>query len=191
MSQENNKPEQKKEEQKTVFGQVELSQEDCNEVIQRAIAMSGAPSDSPASIWKAICEMRDLVTRLRMKRSGSANIAMNPRTVNPTEAVQHPQHYNQGKFEVIDVIEDWKLGFNDGNAIKYIGRHRMKGTPKQDLEKAFWYLTRELLKVHGVSVERLCESVLTCAKPSSPTMDEPIALAKWGTKREPGGDPKS
>ena len=191
MSHETNKTETKKEEQKSVFGQVELSQEDCNEVIQRAIAMSNAPSDSPASIWKAICEMRDLVTRLRMKRSGNGTIAVNPRTVNPTEAVQHPQHYNQGKFEVIDVIEDWKLGFNDGNAIKYIGRHRSKGTPKQDLEKAFWYLTRELLKVHGSSSERLCELVVTCAKPTSSVADAPTTIATWGTKREPGGTPKS
>lgn len=80
------------------------------------------------------------------------------------EAVVHPSHYNSGKIEVIDAIEDWKLGFNDGNAVKYIGRHRMKGTPQADLEKAIWYLTRELMKVHRVSVERLVGIVQTCVK---------------------------
>ena len=58
--------------------------------------------------------------------------------------VEHPQHYNSGNFEVIDVIEDWGLGFNDGNAIKYIGRHKHKGNPIQDIKKAIWYLERHL-----------------------------------------------
>ena len=60
------------------------------------------------------------------------------------EHVNHPNHYNKGKFEVIDVIEDWHLGFNLGNAIKYIGRCEHKENKKQDLEKALWYIKREL-----------------------------------------------
>ena len=60
------------------------------------------------------------------------------------EHVNHPNHYNKGKFEVIDVIEDWRLGFNLGNAIKYIGRCEHKENKKQDLEKALWYIKREL-----------------------------------------------
>ena len=35
------------------------------------------------------------------------------------ESVDHPKHYNAGKYEVIDVLEDWKLGFHLGNVIKY------------------------------------------------------------------------
>lgn len=56
--------------------------------------------------------------------------------------VEHPQHYNMGKFEVIDVIEDWKLDFCLGNAIKYIGRagHKNPDKTKEDLEKAIWYI---------------------------------------------------
>ena len=60
------------------------------------------------------------------------------------EHVNHPNHYNKGKFEVIDVTEDWGLGFNLGNAIKYIGRCEHKENKKQDLEKALWYIKREL-----------------------------------------------
>lgn len=60
------------------------------------------------------------------------------------EHVNHPNHYNKGKFEVIEVIEDWGLGFNLGNAIKYIGRCEHKENKKQDLEKALWYIKREL-----------------------------------------------
>ena len=58
--------------------------------------------------------------------------------------VDHPKHYNAGEFEAIDVIEDWKLDFHCGNAIKYIGRHKHKGNPKEDIEKAIWYLQRYL-----------------------------------------------
>lgn len=64
--------------------------------------------------------------------------------VKSLERVDHPAHYNQGKFEVIDVIEDWKLGFNDGNAVKYIARARHKGEEIQDLKKAVWYLNRQI-----------------------------------------------
>lgn len=54
-------------------------------------------------------------------------------------------HYHQSNIEAIEVIEDWDLGFNLGNVIKYIARYRHKGTPKEDLQKAIWYLNRELL----------------------------------------------
>lgn len=59
-------------------------------------------------------------------------------------SVNHPSHYNQGQIEVIDAIEDWKLGFNAGNAVKYITRYQHKGTPISDVEKAICYLNRLL-----------------------------------------------
>ena len=58
--------------------------------------------------------------------------------------VNHPSHYNQGKYEAIDVIEDWELNFNLGNAIKYIARCNHKGKKSENLQKAIWYLNREL-----------------------------------------------
>ena len=61
--------------------------------------------------------------------------------------VDHPDHYNAGKFEVIDVIEDWDLGFNTGNAVKYIARAEHKGCEAKDLEKAIWYLKRRLAQI--------------------------------------------
>ena len=60
--------------------------------------------------------------------------------------VNSPTHYNIGKIEVIEAIEDWKLNFNLGNAIKYIARCEHKENKKQDLEKAKWYIERELRK---------------------------------------------
>ncbi len=62
------------------------------------------------------------------------------------QKVDHPSHYNTGKFEAIEVIEDWKLGFNLGNTIKYLSRAGKKDPAKhlEDLEKAAWYLKREI-----------------------------------------------
>jgi hypothetical protein len=56
------------------------------------------------------------------------------------ESVNHPSHYNQGKIEVIDFIQDQKLDFCLGNAIKYICRAQHKGKAKEDIAKAIWYL---------------------------------------------------
>ncbi len=77
----------------------------------------------------------------------------------PKETVNHPSHYNQGAIEVIDAIEDWKMGFNDGNAIKYIARHRAKGKPEEDLRKALWYIARELIMVHHVDETELATMI--------------------------------
>lgn len=49
-----------------------------------------------------------------------------------------------GDIEVIDVIEDWRLGFHEGNAVKYIGRAKFKGKELEDLKKALWYLKRRV-----------------------------------------------
>ena len=64
------------------------------------------------------------------------------------EKVNHPSHYNAGRIEVIDFIEDQNLNFNLGNAVKYISRAGKKDPAKfrEDLEKAIWYLNRELKK---------------------------------------------
>lgn len=65
------------------------------------------------------------------------------------EMINHPDHYQGNKMEVIDIIEDYGLGFSLGNAIKYILRADKKGNKKQDLQKAMWYLERELSKFKG------------------------------------------
>ncbi len=62
------------------------------------------------------------------------------------EVVDHPEHYQGTKYEVIDIIEDFKLNFNLGNVIKYILRAGKKDNQHQDLKKAMWYLEREITK---------------------------------------------
>lgn len=63
------------------------------------------------------------------------------------ERVNHPKHYNAGKIEVIDVIEDMNLGFSIGNAFKYIARAKHKGRELEDLKKAAWYVIREVNRI--------------------------------------------
>lgn len=71
----------------------------------------------------------------------------------PPDDVNHPTHYNQGKIEVIEFIEDQKLGFCLGNAVKYVARAGKKLPEKshedldreittKDLKKAIWYINR-------------------------------------------------
>lgn len=57
-----------------------------------------------------------------------------------TERVNHPEHYNFSKFEVIDVIFDWTRDFCLGNALKYIARAGRKENEIEDLRKAKFYL---------------------------------------------------
>lgn len=60
------------------------------------------------------------------------------------DMVNHPTHYKVGGVETIDFIEAKKFNYNLGNAVKYISRAYYKGNTKQDLQKAVWYLNREI-----------------------------------------------
>lgn len=60
------------------------------------------------------------------------------------DPVNHPEHYKTGGIETIDFIEAKKLGYNLGNVVKYITRSDHKGDRLQDLQKAQWYLNREI-----------------------------------------------
>ena len=72
----------------------------------------------------------------------------------------NPNHYTNGKYQCIDVIQDitkdlsGEEAFCIGNAIKYIWRFKHKnGT--EDLEKAKWYLDRIIDKSPRAKLEEL------------------------------------
>lgn len=62
--------------------------------------------------------------------------------------INHPQHYESGKFECIDVMEEAigtepTKGFCLCNAFKYIYRCTKKhSSPIEDVKKAIWYLNK-------------------------------------------------
>lgn len=67
-----------------------------------------------------------------------------PDFISRPESVEHPQHYNTGNIEVLDVIADWLTGdelrgFIKGNVLKYVARERHKNG-LEDLKKARFYL---------------------------------------------------
>lgn len=66
-------------------------------------------------------------------------------------AVEHPQHYNSGRIEVIQIMEDQLSpeeyrGYIKGQVLKYITRERHKNG-LEDLQKAAWYLNRLIVKL--------------------------------------------
>ena len=70
------------------------------------------------------------------------------------DIVNKPSHYTDGKIEVIEFIEDKKLGFCLGNAVKYISRAGKKDPTKEveDLKKAIWYLKRRIKELEEALV---------------------------------------
>ena len=66
-----------------------------------------------------------------------------------SDEVNHPSHYTDGNIEVIEYIEDKKLGYCLGNAVKYISRAGKKDPAKEieDLQKADWYIKRRIMEL--------------------------------------------
>lgn len=60
--------------------------------------------------------------------------------------VNHPKHYTShpSGIECIQVTE--YMGFNLGNAVKYVWRADLKSDAIEDLKKAKWYIEREIQK---------------------------------------------
>lgn len=73
-----------------------------------------------------------------------------------SDPVDHPAHYTMGGVEVIDAIEAWGLGFNLGNAVKYLARAGKKDPARtaEDLKKAAWYIRREIARQERASRAR-------------------------------------
>lgn len=67
-----------------------------------------------------------------------------------TDYVNSPPHYTKGGIETIDYIEAKGLSTNYclANVIKYVSRcgHKTDTDPLKDLQKAEWYLKREIAK---------------------------------------------
>lgn len=89
-------------------------------------------------------EVQKLVTKGKKTKENQMSVPQ------PNEAVNHPEHYNEGNIEAIAVIEDWSLDFHLGNVVKYICRSGKKeGNEVQDLEKALWYLQRKIKNLNS------------------------------------------
>ena len=64
--------------------------------------------------------------------------------------VNRPAHYCEGRaYEPINVINDWELGFDLGNVVKYISRAGRKNNALEDLEKARYYLNHKIVMLEA------------------------------------------
>jgi len=85
----------------------------------------------PSKITDAVNEMKATLDALDL--------------IKDVDPVNHPPHYKTGGIETIDFIEAKDLNYRLGNVVKYVSRAGRKDSdPVQDLEKAAWYLTREI-----------------------------------------------
>ena len=66
--------------------------------------------------------------------------------MNTRDNINHPEHYtaHPSGVECITITEGFS--FNLGNVIKYLWRAEEKGAPIADLQKAEWYLRREITR---------------------------------------------
>lgn len=77
-------------------------------------------------------------------------------------AVEHPSHYTShpSGTECIEIADHFN--FNIGNAVKYCWRAGLKNPdPKEDLEKAIWYIKRELERLSRGEIPAEPEPVVT------------------------------
>jgi hypothetical protein len=70
------------------------------------------------------------------------------------EQINHPKHYNinwkgEQAIETFDYINSWRMGYAQGNIIKYVSRYKYKGKDLQDLKKARWYLEKLINEVEN------------------------------------------
>lgn len=103
------------------------------------------------------------------------------------DPVNHPAHYTGGKYECIDFIESWGLGFHLGNAVKYIVRAGKKDPEKkeEDLKKALWYLKRAaqdkpLTLMSMTNHDQQISSLMFCADKDIMDFQDVIAQIVYG-----------
>lgn len=66
------------------------------------------------------------------------------------DVVNHPPHYTDHPSGVECIAITEHMNFCLGNAIKYVWRAGLKSeNPEQDLQKAVWYINREIARLRA------------------------------------------
>mgnify|MGYP000272889330 FL=1 len=107
--------------------------------------------------------------------------------------VNHPAHYGgaENRYEAIKVIDAWRCNFNTGNAYKYMARAGLKLSAdldaqaklREDIEKARWYLTHQLERLHAGCLTALTAQPMI--PPSGYSFDEVMVGARLNSKLAP------
>lgn len=111
----------------------------CSHALIAVVLRNYKNKTKKSKIVKAVEEMKQVLDVIEVRRPKHRLQATE------TDLVNHPPHYKAGGFETIDFIEAKDLNYRLGNVIKYVSRAGKKNSdPVQDLEKAAWYLQREI-----------------------------------------------
>ena len=93
------------------------------------------------------------------------------------DVIKQPSHYVEGrKYEPKDVIRDWGLNFNLGNAVKYIARAGRKDDIVQDLKKAQEYIQFEIDAIEAERCKMKLPNHPNCKCGSIPQDDKMDAM---------------
>lgn len=97
--------------------------------------------------WKRVDEGMSVFKKplTETQKAIAKKLGLTHRQFLATDPVNHPPHYTAGGVETLDFIEAKDLNYRLGNVVKYVSRAGKKETdPVQDLEKAMFYLKREI-----------------------------------------------
>ena len=123
--------------------------------------LKAVKTNKPSKIIKAVKEMKQALDKIEMKPT---KLIIQPKHKNTAmellakldvaekklDLVNKPPHYTDGGYETLDFIEAKDLNYRLGNVVKYVVRCGKKNTdPVQDLEKAMFYLKREIATRKG------------------------------------------
>jgi hypothetical protein len=103
--------------------------------------------------WEPAVKERELVGII----DAPVLVEMKPKKVKVKlldDPVNNPAHYIVGGIETIDYIKakltpEEFIGYLKGNVIKYTSRAGKKQDTIQDLEKAQWYMNRQIKELKG------------------------------------------
>ena len=84
--------------------------------------------------------MMDEAIKETVKKEGFKKTDLKKQALKATLKQVGGNHYKDCKIQPIEYIVGNDLTFCEGNAIKYITRHRRKGEGAKDIEKAIHYL---------------------------------------------------
>ena len=97
-----------------------------------------------------ICNITDPPTKCcenDIKSDENTNVGTNEianEITTETDCNKNKHYVTTQGIQAIDLIDAYNLNFNLGNVIKYVSRCNYKDSKKDDLEKAMWYIDREM-----------------------------------------------
>jgi hypothetical protein len=119
-----------------------------------AVAVNGGyikkGKKKPSKIIRAVKEMKQVFDALESKptklfvRPEHKDAAL--KLIKGIDVVNNPPHYKTGGIDTLDFIEAKDLNFRLANVVKYVVRcgKKLNSDPVEDLEKAKFYLEREI-----------------------------------------------